>query len=423
MRALCVSALASNQGKSVLTMALLHHFKESVRAFKIGPDFIDPQFHEKISSTPSINLDRFMMNDAQIKWLFARYADKEMAICEGVMGFYDGMDKGSSAYDVSKVLNIPTLLLLDGSSSYITISAVLKGLLTYTDDHTIKGVVFNKLSSPGHFELIKNQIEKDHKNIAVLGWIRQEIPSLSDTHLGLDLKAMQNVQQIAKEVLKHIDTQRLNELASNVTMPKTKPYPFDTMPKQNKKLVIVNDENFSFLYHDNKIFLEEVFSEVVYIKSTKDEPIPLDADIVYIVGGYVETAHHYKKIKHAMNFKNSLIKHAKSKPLYAECAGLLYLSNRVDDKPMSGILDLDFSLHRRFVRMGYYHSKVLGAKGHAFHYTNVLDPKWGNDIISKDKNGSGSVGSWQKEKVFGTYLHTMLRCNPQIIKEKFLDGR
>jgi len=62
MKSLCISAIASNQGKSVLMMALLYHFKNSVRAFKIGPDYIDPQFHKSICHTPSINLDRWMMN-------------------------------------------------------------------------------------------------------------------------------------------------------------------------------------------------------------------------------------------------------------------------------------------------------------------------------------------------------------------------
>ena len=133
-KALVVSAIASNQGKTLLSMALLHHFKNRVRPFKIGPDFIDPQFHTRICNTPSVNLDTFMMNESQVKWIFNKYSDKEISICEGVMGFYDGMDKGSSAYDVAKLLNIATILLLDGSSTYITVCAVLKGLKTYKDE-------------------------------------------------------------------------------------------------------------------------------------------------------------------------------------------------------------------------------------------------------------------------------------------------
>ncbi len=65
MKSICISAIASNQGKTILTSALLYHFKKSARGFKIGPDYIDPQFHEFITDTPSINLDNFMMNKSK----------------------------------------------------------------------------------------------------------------------------------------------------------------------------------------------------------------------------------------------------------------------------------------------------------------------------------------------------------------------
>lgn len=420
MKALCVSAIASNQGKTVLTMALLHHFKKSVRPFKIGPDFIDPQFHTLISGTPSVNLDLFMMNNKQIKWMFEHYSDKNISICEGVMGFYDGMDKGSSAYDVSKLLQIPTILLMDGSSSYITISAVLKGLKTYKEDNTIKAVVLNKLSSPSHFELIKKQIEKDFSDILILGWIKKDIPSLSDTHLGLNLKDTDQIGQISKQVLEFIEIDLVKKLANSYIPTKAEPYPFEKIETIEKKLAIVNDENFSFLYHDNKAFLQDTFKEVIFVDACKDESIPGDTDIVYIPGGYVETEYHYNKIKNSKNFKSSLIKHAKNKSIYAECAGLLYLSNGVDGKKMSAILDLDFTLKKRFQRMGYYVANELDLKGHAFHYTNVLDAKWGTGRVSKTEESNGEIGFWQKNKVFGSYLHLMLRSNIKLIQRKFI---
>jgi len=420
MKALCITAIASNQGKTMFTMALLHHFKESVRPFKIGPDFIDPQFHTQVCKTPSVNLDNFMMNEAQLKWIFDKYSDKEISICEGVMGFYDGMEKGSSAYDISKELQIPTILILDASSSYITVSAVLKGLKTYKDDNTIKAVVLNKLSSLGHFELVKNQIEKDFSDIKVLGWIKKDLSSLSETHLGLDLKEISKVESISKEVLEFIDLELLEEVSGRFTRSSIESYPFKTLEPVNKKLAIVYDENFSFLYHDNAEFLKEIFKEVVFVNSIKDEIIPGDIDVVYIPGGYVETDYNYNKIKESLNFKASLILHAKSKAVYAECAGLLYLSNRVDDKEMSGILDLEFSLNSRFQRMGYYFSSESNIKGHSFHYTNILNTKPGVAILSKEKGGDGEVGSWQDTKVFGSYLHLMLRDNTELIQRRFI---
>ncbi|MEA1956127.1 MAG: cobyrinate a,c-diamide synthase [Campylobacterota bacterium] len=418
MFSFCISATASNQGKTILTTALLYHFKKSVRPFKIGPDYIDPQFHKIVCKTDSVNLDSFIMNEPQVKWLYNEYSDKKVSILEGVMGFYDGDNKGCSAYSVSKLLNIPTILLLDASGSYITISAILKGLLSYKDDNTIKGIVLNNVSSIMHFELIKSIINKDHPTIVVLGWIKKNLTSLSDTHLGLNLKNLNIIEKISKEVLEHIDIDKLKKLGKSKKV-KNRTYPFDKIKKIDKKLVIVNDENFSFLYYDNLKFLKEIFRKVVIIDSTKDEKIRKDADSVYICGGYVETKEAYKKIQNSIKFKKSLIKHSKHKNIYAECAGLLYLGNRVDSKKMSGILDVDFTQDIRFNRLGYYYNEV-DIKGHSFHYTKAIDDKDGFDILSKNKNGIGKIGSWQSEnkKVFGTYLHTMFRNNIELVNDR-----
>jgi len=98
--------------------------------------------------------------------------------------------------------------------------------------------------------------------------------------------------------------------------------------------------------------------------------VPSDIDFLYIPGGYIESDSAYNKIKHSNSFKNSLLEHSKTKPIYAECAGLLYLSKRVDNKVMSGVLDIEFELELqdRFARLGYYYNSD-GVKGHAFHYT------------------------------------------------------
>lgn len=415
---LCISAISSNQGKTILTSALLYHFRDSVRPFKAGPDFIDPQFHRHICGEESINLDGFMMNAAQLQWLYNYYSDKAVSIVEGVMGFYDGMDKLSSAYDISKLLNIPTILLLDGSGSYITISAVLKGLKTYKRGNTIKGVILNRIASQSHYELIKTQIEKDFSDIAIVGWISNNLSVLSDTHLGLDLNDMNKLEEISKAVLAHIDIERLKALGACELKQKGS-YPFKTLPQIDQKIAVVTDENFSFLYYDNFRFLQEVFNEVVIIRASENEIIPPDCDSVYICGGYVESEKAYAKIKNATAFRDSLIRHAETKKVYAECAGLLYLGQSVDEKKMSGILDVAFTLEKRFQRLGYY-TNESGVKGHAFHYTKPVDDSKGFDILTK--GDGGSVGSWQSAngKVFGTYLHTLFRSHPNLVKKRLM---
>jgi len=296
---------------------------------------------------------------------------------------------------------------------------VLKGLLTYKEDNTIKAVVLNHISSSMHYELIKNIINTDHKDIIVLGWIKNNLPTLSDTHLGLDLGDLSKIEDISKEVLENIDLSLLRSFAdTEVKTPLN--YPFEQLETQNKHLSIVTDENFSFLYYDNLEFLKETFQTVSIVNPTKDETIPTTCDVVYICGGYVETSKAYENLRNSHNFKNSLISHAKNKKIYAECAGLLYLGKNVDEKEMSGILDVSFTLMPRFTRLGYYYNEQ-NIKGHSFHYTQAVDDSKGFDTLSKKPNGVGKVASWQNENtnVFGTYLHTMFRNNIQLLKDKF----
>ncbi|MBL4730158.1 MAG: cobyrinate a,c-diamide synthase [Sulfurimonas sp.] len=414
-KALVISAIASNQGKTLLSMALLHHFKKRVRAFKCGPDFIDPQFHERVTGEASVNLDGYMMNGEQLKWTFNTYLNKEVAICEGVMGFYDGMDKGASAYDVAKILAIPSLLILDASGSYITIAAVLKGMLAFREDNTIKAVVLNKVSSQMHFDLVKKHIELECKGIVLVGWIEKNLESIASRHLGLDLQELErkDLHSIAQDVLKHLDMNAL-ESVMEITLADVLVYPFKEVVKNNEKCVLVKDKNFSFYYHDNIEYLKEIYKELVIIDSTKDEPVPQDADVVVIGGGYVETEESYARIKDSKEFKTSLITHAnKNKHIYAECAGLIYLGKKIDDKEMSGILDLEFKLTDKRQRLGYYKSLSYesGAeiKGHAFHYSCITSSPKAYGGLYKVSQKNMKDGTFKKGNVYGTYLHSMWR--------------
>ncbi len=419
-KALVISAIASNQGKTLLTMALLHHYKTKVRPFKCGPDFIDPQFHEKIAQTPSINLDGYMMNEEQLKWMFANYMDKDVAILEGVMGFYDGMDKGASAYDVARTLQLPSLLILDAGGSYITVAAVLNGMKEFRSDSTIKAVVLNRVSSQMHYELVKKHLEKEVEGVRVCGWIQKGLKSLSSTHLGLDLKELDGeaMRQVSEDVLEHIDLQTLESVMEieNVSVSE---YPFAEVVKKEETCVLVRDKNFSFVYHDNLEYLKELYKKVVIIDSTKDELIPKDADIVIIPGGYVETEEAYERVANSKNFRDSLIKHAKTKKVYAECAGLIYLGESCDEKKMSAILPISFELTNKRERLGYYKCELESGeviKGHAFHYSRITQAPKADMQLYKVSKKSAKDGGYIQGNVKATYLHTMWRLGSVIDK-------
>ena len=115
------AAAASGSGKTTLTCGLLCLLKRKgyeVRSFKCGPDYIDPMFHTKILGTPSKNLDTFFAAPPLARRLFwdsARLGD--LSVVEGVMGFYDGLGGTlfqASSYDVSRVLQSPVILVVNG---------------------------------------------------------------------------------------------------------------------------------------------------------------------------------------------------------------------------------------------------------------------------------------------------------------------
>ena len=271
-----------------------------------------------------------------------------------------------------------------------------------------------------HFELIKNQVEKDFDDIVVLGWIKSKLDTLDSVHLGLDLNDndKNKLEDISKEVLCNIDLKKLDEIASFEYEYKEE-YPFEKVKKYDKNLVLVYDDNFTFLYHDNLKFLQESFSKVTIINSIKDEQIPNDSDIIIICGGYIETQKAYDRFKNCKVFQESLIKHAKTKAVYGECAGLIVLGQKVDDKKMLGLLPIDFELTSRPTRLGYYEND-LGITGHAFHYTKVLGNPNGEYTLYKKKNQNEIYGAFKNANVFGTYFHTMYRNNFSKIK-KYLD--
>lgn len=115
-----LAAPQSGSGKTTITCALLAAMKNrkfAVRAFKSGPDYIDPMFHRQVIGVPSRNLDTFFSGADQIRELYEY--DREnftYSVIEGAMGLYDGLggtQKEGSAYHLAQTLDLPVVLVLD----------------------------------------------------------------------------------------------------------------------------------------------------------------------------------------------------------------------------------------------------------------------------------------------------------------------
>lgn len=55
-----------------MLLSLLKERIEAVRAFKCGPDYIDPMFHRTVLEIPSRNLDSFFVGADTLRYLLGR---------------------------------------------------------------------------------------------------------------------------------------------------------------------------------------------------------------------------------------------------------------------------------------------------------------------------------------------------------------
>ena len=112
-----LAAGASGSGKTLITCGLLQALvnrKMKVASFKCGPDYIDPMFHSRVIGTKSRNLDTFFTDAETTRYLLGKNAaDCDIAVMEGVMGYYDGVggiSTKASAYDLADTTDTPVIL-------------------------------------------------------------------------------------------------------------------------------------------------------------------------------------------------------------------------------------------------------------------------------------------------------------------------
>ena len=188
--AFLIAAPTSGSGKTTIArglMALLTRKGYKVQPFKCGPDYIDTKFHEAVCGRPSINLDTFMATPEHVRQLFAHYGeDADVCIVEGMMGLFDGYDrdKGSSA-EIAAVLGIPVVLVVDAKSAAYSMAPLLQGFMNFRKDVHIAGVIYNKVGSERHYQMLKQVC--DELGIECFGYLPKSTAlEQGSRYLGLD---------------------------------------------------------------------------------------------------------------------------------------------------------------------------------------------------------------------------------------------
>ena len=184
-------------------MALFTQKGYKVQPFKCGPDYIDTKFHEAVCGRPSINLDTFMASPEHVRELFYHYgADADICIVEGMMGLFDGYDRErGSSYEIARVLDIPVVLVVDAKSAAYSMAALLSGFINFRKDVRVAGVLFNKVGSERHFQMLQQVC--DDLGVTCLGYLPKD-PALEQgsRYLGLDFSEQPESRQLV-ELLEH----------------------------------------------------------------------------------------------------------------------------------------------------------------------------------------------------------------------------
>ena len=190
---LMITAAASGSGKTLCTCGLLQALKNrslEVVSFKCGPDYIDPMFHTKVIGTKSRNLDTFFTDEDTTRFLLEKNAaDADVAVIEGVMGYYDGLagiSVSASAWDLADTTNTPAVLLVNCRGMSVSIVPFIKGFLEYKKNSHIKGVILNRITGM-LYPRVKEMIEKQLP-VKVYGYLPELKDCLLESrHLGLVL--------------------------------------------------------------------------------------------------------------------------------------------------------------------------------------------------------------------------------------------
>jgi cobyrinic acid a,c-diamide synthase len=397
--ALVVAGAASGVGKTTVTLGLLEALRRRglvVQPFKVGPDFIDPGFHALVAGRPSYNLDGWLCSRESVRDTVARQAaGADLALIEGMMGCFDGRgaasDQGSTA-EVAKWLGAPVMLVVDAGAMARSAGAIVLGFERFDPDLDLAGVVFNRVAGETHWQWLREAVAARCRAVP-LGFLpRRDSITLPERHLGLVTAAERGLSrsildELGRAIEASVDVDRLLALARSDVEPEAaglRPPRASQGEPVRARIGIARDLAFQFYYPANLDLLQAAGAELVFWSPLGDAELP-DVDALYLGGGYPEV--HAGRLAANAPMREAVRTFAESgRPVYAECGGLLYLADALEDEagvlhPMVGLLPTVGRLTPWRLTLGYAEVELtrptpLGpagtvVRGHEFHASRI----------------------------------------------------
>ncbi len=341
---LIIAGTHSGSGKTTVTLALLAALVRrgvKVQGFKVGPDFIDPGHHARITGRPGRNLDTWLLDDPNLTATFHRgAAGAELALIEGVMGLFDGrggptQDEAGSTADLARRWGLPVALTIDARGLARSIAPLVQGFVRFDPAVDVAAVVANRVGSARHFvRYLAPALRGAVPEVAAVGYLpRNDDLAIPSRHLGLftaDELALEpgtrRFEALANAADASIDIERLLSLArvprlANVERVGERP------TRARVKVGVARDPAFGFYYQDNLDLLQDAGAELVSFSPLSDPGIPEGVELVYLGGGYPEL--HAATLSANASFRRSIERyHDEGGAIFAECGGLMACAER-----------------------------------------------------------------------------------------------
>ncbi|MFD4819028.1 cobyrinate a,c-diamide synthase [Peribacillus butanolivorans] len=441
-RRLVIAGTGSGVGKTTLTigiMAALQKKGYTVQGFKCGPDYIDPTYHTAVTGRTSRNLDSWMFEHDIVREILNKASvGADISIIEGVMGFFDGknpLSNTGSTAEISMITESPVLLIVNCASMARSAAAIVKGFQAFSTGPNIIGVIANQVGSEGHYKIVKAAIEQEC-DVPVMGYMKRELDiDIPSRHLGL-IPAIERGElepffdKLAHLVMETIDIEQLYLLAKTSTISSGNSGIFQSSSKKDVCIAVAKDAAFNFYYQENLELLEAKGANIKYFSPLKGDEVPLDADGLYLGGGFPEEfADELSRNEIAIKSIRNAIE--KGLPTLAECGGFMFLSKSIETTsgekyPMAGLIPGRIKMQKKLAALGY--REITGtesnflikdceqAKGHEFHYSTFES----DDVLPHAYEAKGRFGSKKEGCIIGNlvagYTHFHFASNPKLVE-------
>jgi cobyrinic acid a,c-diamide synthase len=443
-RGAIIAAPASGSGKTTVTLALLALLARRgsrVASCKVGPDYIDPAFHARATGSACQNLDGWAMRPETIAALLARAAaSADLLIVEGVMGLFDGapladgtpsaLAPGSTA-EIAALSGLPVVLVLRAKGVGATAAALLEGLRRHHDKVDVAGVIFNEVGGERHRDMLAQAATR--AGVAALGFLPGfDDLALPSRHLGLVQAAERAdfagyVGRLADRLAPHLDLDALIALMRPPVLARAGTASPVPIPPLGQRIAVARDIAFGFAYEASLEGWRAAGAELSVFSPLADQAPALNADAVFLPGGYPEL--HAGRLAANASFLGGLrLAAERAAAIYGECGGYMVLGEGLVDAAgarhaMAGLLPVVTSFAARKLHLGYRRAVLLADgplgqagtvfRGHEFHYARVVAEGDSAALFAVQDARCRDLGNLGRRQgsVAGSFLHLIDRAS------------